>query len=141
LSGLRVNQDLGIEIVAMRPEAICCLGRPDLGEPMPFWYYFPVPKLPPELSHQSNTVEVKKYLASEGSVVDVGTPIALVENYWAVMTLKANGKGILKKTIFEPGTSVKIGDPIAVIGSDGENIPYEKELASVELTEKKKQKP
>jgi len=108
---------------------------------MPFWYYFPVPKLPPELSHQSNTVEVKKYLASEGSVVDVGTPIALVENYWAVMTLKANGKGILKKTIFEPGTSVKIGDPIAVIGSDGENIPYEKELASVELTEKKKQKP
>jgi hypothetical protein len=66
---------------------------------MPFWYYFPVPKLPPEISHQSNIVEIRKHLAPEGSTVDVGTPIAIVENYWAVMTLKANGKGILKKTV------------------------------------------
>jgi pyruvate/2-oxoglutarate dehydrogenase complex dihydrolipoamide acyltransferase (E2) component len=125
----------------MRREAICCPGQPDLGEPMPFWYYFPVPKLPPEISHQSNLVEIRKYLAPEGSAVDVGTPIAVIENYWAVMTLKANGKEILKKTFFEPGTSVKIGDPIAVIGSDGEDIPYENELASIEMTERKRQKP
>jgi hypothetical protein len=32
LSGLRVNQDLEIEIVAMRPEAICCLGQADFGD-------------------------------------------------------------------------------------------------------------
>jgi pyruvate/2-oxoglutarate dehydrogenase complex dihydrolipoamide acyltransferase (E2) component len=108
---------------------------------MPFWYFFPVPKLPPEVSHQSNVVEIRKYLASEGSTVDVGTPIASVENYWAVVTLKSNGKGILRKTIFDPGTSVKIGDPIAVIGSDGENIPYRKEHASIEITERKREKP
>jgi pyruvate/2-oxoglutarate dehydrogenase complex dihydrolipoamide acyltransferase (E2) component len=94
-----------------------------------------------EISHQSNLVEIRKYLAPEGSAVDVGTPIAVIENYWAVMTLKANGKGILRKTFFERGTSVKIGDPIAIIGSDGENIPYGKELASVEMTERKRQKP
>jgi pyruvate/2-oxoglutarate dehydrogenase complex dihydrolipoamide acyltransferase (E2) component len=64
---------------------------------MPFWYFFPVPKLPPEVSHQSDVVEIRKYLASEGSAVDVGTPIAAVENYWAVVTLKSNGKGILRK--------------------------------------------
>jgi pyruvate/2-oxoglutarate dehydrogenase complex dihydrolipoamide acyltransferase (E2) component len=108
---------------------------------MPFWYFFPVPKLPPEVSHQSNVVEIRKYLASEGSAVDVGTPVVVIENYWAVMTLKANGKGILRKTFFERGTSVKIGDPIAIIGSDGENIPYGKELVSVEMTERKRQKP
>jgi len=124
----------------MRPEGICSLGRPDFGEPMPFWYYFPVPKLPPETSHQSNIIEIRKYLAPEGSAVDVGTPIAVIENYWAVMTLKANGKGILKKTFFEPGTSVKVGDPIAVIGSDGENIPYEKPYALVDITEHKRKK-
>jgi hypothetical protein len=39
--------------------------------------------------------------------VVVGTPIVVIENHWAVMTLKANGKGILKKTSFERGTSVK----------------------------------
>jgi pyruvate/2-oxoglutarate dehydrogenase complex dihydrolipoamide acyltransferase (E2) component len=107
---------------------------------MPFWYFFPVPKLPPEVSHQSNVVEIRKYLASEGNAVDVGTPVVVVENYWAVMTLKANSKGILRKTFFERGTSVKIGDPIAIIGSDGENILDGKDLASVEITERKRQK-
>jgi pyruvate/2-oxoglutarate dehydrogenase complex dihydrolipoamide acyltransferase (E2) component len=108
---------------------------------MPFWYYLPVPKPPPEISHQSNIIEIRKYLAPEGSAVDVGTPIAVIENHWAVMTLKANRKGILRKTFFEPGTSVKVGDPIAIIGSDGENIPYEKPYASVDITEHKRKKP
>jgi pyruvate/2-oxoglutarate dehydrogenase complex dihydrolipoamide acyltransferase (E2) component len=108
---------------------------------MSFWYYFPVPKLPPEISHQSNLVEIRKYLVPEGSAVDVGTPIVVIENYWAVMTLKANGKGIVRKTFFERGTSVKVGDPIAIIGSDGENIPHGKELVSVEITGRKREKP
>jgi pyruvate/2-oxoglutarate dehydrogenase complex dihydrolipoamide acyltransferase (E2) component len=108
---------------------------------MPFWYYFPVPQLPPEVAHQSNRVEIRTYLATEGSSIDVGSPIAVVENYWAVMTLRANGKGILKKILFDPGTSVEQGDAIAVIGADGENIPYGKEYAAIEVTERKKQKP
>jgi pyruvate/2-oxoglutarate dehydrogenase complex dihydrolipoamide acyltransferase (E2) component len=45
-------------------------------------------------------VEIRKYLAAEGSRVEVGSTIALIENYWAVMTLKANGKGIPTKTFF-----------------------------------------
>ena len=73
--------------------------------------------------------------------MDVGSPIAVVENYWAVMTLRANGKGILKKTFFDRGTSVKIGDPIAIIGADGECIPYGRELAVLEVTEHKRSKP
>ena len=108
---------------------------------MPFWYYFPVPKLPAEVAHQSNLVEISNYLAPEGSPVDVGSPITVVENYWAVMTLKANGKGILKKTFFDRVTSVKIGDPIAIIGADGECIPYGRELAVLEVTDHKRFKP
>jgi pyruvate dehydrogenase E2 component (dihydrolipoamide acetyltransferase) len=108
---------------------------------MPVWYYFSVPRLPPEVAHQSNLVEIRNYLTAEGSPVDVGSPIALVENYWAVMTLRANGKGILKKTFFDRGTSVKIGDPIAIIGADGECIPYGKEPAVLEITEHKRSKP
>ena len=61
------------------------------------------------------------------------------ENYWAVLTLKANGKGILREAFIELSTSVKIGDPIAVIGSDRENIPYGKEHVSIEITEHKRQ--
>jgi len=108
---------------------------------MPFWYYSSVPRLPPEVAHQSNLVEIRSYLAAEGSAIDVGSPIAVVENYWAVMTLKANGKGILKKTFFDRGTSVKIGDPIAIIGADGECMPYGRELVMLEVTEHKRSKP
>jgi len=108
---------------------------------MPFWYYFKVPKLPPEVAHQSNLVEPRNYVAAEGSSVDVGLPIAVVQNYWAVTTLKANGKGILRKSFFDRGTSVKIGDPIAIIGADGECIPYGREYATLEVTEHKRFKP
>jgi pyruvate/2-oxoglutarate dehydrogenase complex dihydrolipoamide acyltransferase (E2) component len=64
---------------------------------MPFWYFFTAPELPPEVVHQSNTVDVQKYLVAEGKSVTSGAPIALVENYWAVMQLNAAGNGILKK--------------------------------------------
>jgi pyruvate dehydrogenase E2 component (dihydrolipoamide acetyltransferase) len=92
---------------------------------MPFWYFFPVPQIPPEVAHQSNLVELVKYLAREGSKVDKVVPIALVENWLAVFQLRANGPAILKKTFFDPGTSITVGDPIAIIGPDGEAIPYD----------------
>ena len=73
--------------------------------------------------------------------MDLGTPVALVENYWARMRLKANSKGILQKTFFRPWTHVKIGDPIAIIGADGENLPYDRQSSTVEITEIKREKP
>ncbi|PYV64807.1 MAG: hypothetical protein DMG95_03395, partial [Acidobacteria bacterium] len=82
---------------------------------MPFWYFLKVPQLPTEVAHQSNVVEVRKYLLSEGDPVERDSPIVLLENYWAEMRLKTNGKGFLRKTFFRPGTSVHIDDPIAII--------------------------
>ena len=108
---------------------------------MAFWYFVSIPDLPPEVSHQSNLVEIRRYLAAEGSRVEVGSTIALIENYWAVMTLKANGKGILTKTFFKPGTSVKIGDPIAIISANGEALPYGTDHAILEVGERKRNKP
>jgi hypothetical protein len=35
-------------------------------QPMPFWYFVSIPDLPPETSHQSNLVEIGKYLTVEG---------------------------------------------------------------------------
>jgi pyruvate/2-oxoglutarate dehydrogenase complex dihydrolipoamide acyltransferase (E2) component len=108
---------------------------------MPFWYFFPVPPIPPEVAHQSNQVELIKYLAKEGSKVDKGMPIAMVENWWAVFQLRANGPGILKKTFFDPGTSIAVGDPIAIIGADGEAIPYGQSYAVLEVVKMKREKP
>jgi len=108
---------------------------------MPFWYFFPVPQIPPNVAHESNQLELVEYLAKEGSAVDMGTPIALVENWWAVFQLKANGRGILKKTFFDPGTTISVGDPIAVIGAEGENIPYGQSRSLLEVVRMKREKP
>ena|SRR5579864_3983833 len=108
---------------------------------MPFWYFLPVPQIPLDFAHQSNQVELVKYLAKEGGRVQRGTPIALVENWWAVFQLNANGQGILKKTFFDPGTSISVGDPIAIIGADGENIPYGQSYAVLEVVKMKREKP
>jgi len=108
---------------------------------MPFWYFFPVPQIPPEVAHQSNQVELVKYLANEGDKVDKGMPIALVENWWAIFRLSANGPGILKKTFFDPGTSITVGDPIAIIAADGEDIPYGQSHSVLEVVKMKREKP
>jgi lactoylglutathione lyase len=108
---------------------------------MPFWYFFPVPQIPADVAHQSNQVELVEYPAKEGSTVNIGTPIALVENRWAVFQLNANGQGTLKKTFFDPGTSITVGDPLAVIGAEGENIPYGQSYALLEVVRMKRQKP
>jgi hypothetical protein len=47
---------------------------------MPFWYFFNIPDLPQKVSHQSNTVEIREYLVTEGDKVRSGTPLALIEN-------------------------------------------------------------
>jgi pyruvate/2-oxoglutarate dehydrogenase complex dihydrolipoamide acyltransferase (E2) component len=57
------------------------------------------------------------------------------------MRLKVNGKGFLRKTPFNPGTRVKIGDPIAIIGADGEDIPYGKDYSVLEIIRIKHEKP
>lgn len=108
---------------------------------MPFWYFFRVPKLPPEVAHQSATVGIQKYLIPEGHRVSIGTPIALIENYWAIMQLHANGNGVLKRTFFEEGTSVKYDDPIAIITCDGEDIPPRDSQATLEVIRMKRTKP
>jgi hypothetical protein len=47
---------------------------------MPFWYFFTIPKLPPDVSHPSNQVEVLEYLCAEGDLIGSGAPLAIIEN-------------------------------------------------------------
>ncbi|MEO6966482.1 MAG: lipoyl domain-containing protein, partial [Acidobacteriaceae bacterium] len=105
------------------------------------WYFVRVPSLAPEVSHQSNSVEVQKYLLKEGAKVKAGTPIVVLENYWATMQLRAQGSGIIKKLLFDPGTTVKIGDPVAIIQADGDAIPYGKTYSSLEIVKRNHTKP
>ncbi|HXZ26947.1 MAG TPA: biotin/lipoyl-containing protein [Terriglobales bacterium] len=107
---------------------------------MPFWYFVRVPELDPTVQHQSGTVDVVRYLLNEGDQVSPGTPLALVENYWALLRIAATGPGYVSKTFFRPGMTVKVGDPIAIVNADGEDLPYDKPSATIEVVERKRAK-
>ncbi len=70
--------------------------------------------------------------------MEVGTPLAIIENDWAVMRLSANGKGIVRKIFFSTHTHVNVGDPIAIIGTDGEEIPHSKGYSLLEVIKEKR---
>lgn len=58
--------------------------------------------------------------AEPGSTVAVGDAIADIETEKAVVELEAESGGVLARLLVEPGTSVEVGAPIAVITSPGE---------------------
>ena len=107
---------------------------------MPFYYYVRIPRLDPEVSHQSNEVEIVEYLAHEGDTVSPGTPLALVENYWAVFQVEAMTPGYLSKTFFSPGTQVHIGDPIAIVLVEGEDLRENLPLSAIKVVRMKREK-
>jgi pyruvate/2-oxoglutarate dehydrogenase complex dihydrolipoamide acyltransferase (E2) component len=96
------------------------------------YYFIKVPKLPKDLSHQRGAVELVQYSAQEGQSIQRGQVIAVVENWWARMELKAIGPGILSKTFFDRYTSINEGDPLAIVICDPEDGP--KDAATCELT-------
>jgi pyruvate/2-oxoglutarate dehydrogenase complex dihydrolipoamide acyltransferase (E2) component len=97
-----------------------------------------VPGLPSEVSHQSKSVEIRDYLLKERDTVSRGTPLVTIENYWAVMRLKVSGSGIVRKILFDSGTTVRIGDPVVIIGADGEAIPHDNDHSLPEVVKAKR---
>ncbi len=108
---------------------------------MPFWYFASIPELPPEVSHPNKSVSLVEYKVAEGDQIKLGTPLAIVENYWARMEIDANGEGSVKKTFFEPGTVVGIGDPFAIVACDGEQVPYGRAYTTIKILAIRRQKP
>jgi pyruvate dehydrogenase E2 component (dihydrolipoamide acetyltransferase) len=58
--------------------------------------------------------------AEPGSTVAVGEAIADIETEKAVVELEAESAGVLARLLVDPGTSVEVGAPIAVITGPGE---------------------
>ena len=106
-----------------------------------FYYFVTIPELPQEVAHQSNSVELVEYVTQEGQEVGPGTPIATLENWWAVLQIEANGRGYLHKAFFPRGTHIKIGDPLAVVFCDGEDAPYGRPSSTINVLTLKRRKP
>jgi pyruvate dehydrogenase E2 component (dihydrolipoyllysine-residue acetyltransferase) len=76
----------------------------------------------PEIS--ANTVEavLSEWPLPENAEFAAGDPIATVETEKAVVDVPADAAGVLLRTLIEPGKSVSVGTPMAVLGAPGETV-------------------
>jgi pyruvate dehydrogenase E2 component (dihydrolipoyllysine-residue acetyltransferase) len=76
----------------------------------------------PEIS--ANTVEavLSEWPLAENSEFAAGDAIATVETEKAVVDVPAVAAGVLLRTLIEPGKSVSVGTPMAVLGVPGETV-------------------
>jgi pyruvate/2-oxoglutarate dehydrogenase complex dihydrolipoamide acyltransferase (E2) component len=105
------------------------------------YYYVKVPQLPPDVTHQNGTVEVMEFLVDEGETVAAGYPLVRVKNWWAVIEFDAIDVGVVSKTFFSRGTSVKIGDPFAVVICEPERRPRTDDTCRLRIVERLRHKP
>jgi len=77
-----------------------------------------MPKLSPTMEEGVLSAWHKK----EGDAVDVDDLLAEVETDKATMEFRAFDKGTLLKTLVAAGANVKLGQPVAILGAQGEDI-------------------
>src|ERR1700734_3295891 len=76
-----------------------------------------MPKLSPTMEEGVLSAWHKK----EGDSVEVDDLLAEVETDKATMEFRAFDKGTLLKLLVEPGATVRLGQPVAIIGEAGED--------------------
>jgi pyruvate dehydrogenase E2 component (dihydrolipoamide acetyltransferase) len=77
-----------------------------------------MPKLSPTMEEGVLSAWHKK----EGDAIAVDDLLAEVETDKATMEFRAFDKGTLLKLLVEPGAQVKLGQPVAIVGSPGEDV-------------------
>ena len=89
----------------------------------------------PQLGYDMSQGTVIRWLKEESSSVKVGEPIVEIETDKAVVEVEAEQNGILRKILVFEGVSVPVGDPIAIIGTEEEDITEFDTLQTKDVSE------
>jgi pyruvate dehydrogenase E2 component (dihydrolipoamide acetyltransferase) len=76
----------------------------------------------PRLSDTMEEGSIARWLKKEGEAVESGDIIAEIETDKALMEMEAYASGVLRKIIVGEGITVPLGETIAIIGQEGEDI-------------------
>ncbi|WP_290283669.1 dihydrolipoamide acetyltransferase family protein [Rhodococcus sp. APC 3903] len=76
----------------------------------------------PEVAAGATTVILSEWPLAVDSEFDVDEPLAVLETDKATVEIEAESAGVLVHTFVEPGTSVEVGAPIAVLADRGEVV-------------------
>lgn len=76
----------------------------------------------PKLSPTMEEGQLSRWLKKEGDKVSMGEPLAEIDTDKATMEMQALGSGVLRKILIQEGESAPLGQLIAVIGEENEDI-------------------
>ena len=74
----------------------------------------------PEVLANATEAVIQAWLVSEGQQIAVGDPLAEIETDKALVEYAAEVEGVLARLVAEPGLSIAVGAPIAVVLAPGE---------------------
>lgn len=74
----------------------------------------------PEVLANAGEAVVQTWLVSEGQEISVGDPLAEIETEKAVVEYVAEVSGTVGRLLAEPGATIAVGEPIAVVLAAGE---------------------
>ena len=77
----------------------------------------------PGVAANSTEAALSAWVVEVGRPFSAGDPIVTIETDKAVVDVEAEADGVILRTLVEPGTSVEVGQPIAVLGVAGETVP------------------
>jgi pyruvate dehydrogenase E2 component (dihydrolipoamide acetyltransferase) len=76
----------------------------------------------PEVLAGASEAAIQSWLVSPGQSLEVGQPLAEIETEKAVVEYAAETSGTVLQLLAEAGVSLNVGDPIAVVGAEGESV-------------------
>ena len=85
----------------------------------------------PQMGYDMQEGTVVRWLKDEGSPVETGEAIAEIETDKAVVEFESTADGLLRRILVPEGTNVPVGQAIAIVGTEDEDIP---EIAAPEPT-------
>jgi pyruvate dehydrogenase E2 component (dihydrolipoamide acetyltransferase) len=86
----------------------------------------------PEVLANTAEAAIQTWLVKLGDAISVGSPLAEVETEKAVVEYAAETGGTVLQLLVVEGQTVKVGEPIAVVGAEGEKVPDAAPAASAE---------
>src|SRR5436853_1358443 len=76
----------------------------------------------PKLSPTMEEGQLSRWLKKEGDKVSMGEPLAEIDTDKATMEMQSLANGVLLKILVNEGEIAPLGDPIAIVGAEGEDI-------------------
>ena len=77
----------------------------------------------PQMGYDMQEGTVVRWLKAEGSEVKLGEAIAEIETDKAVVEFESTDSGVLRRVLVPEGTTVPVGQPIAIVGPADEEVP------------------